>query len=45
MKTVFAETVSETNTPSALFERSSVKTATTTENLNLRDKASTSGKV
>ena len=45
MKTVFAETVSETNTPSALFERSSVKTTTTTENLNLRDKASTSGKV
>ena len=41
MSTVFAET----NTPSALFERSIVKTATTTENLNLRDKASTSGTI
>ena len=41
MSTVLAET----NTPSALFERSIVKTATTTENLNLRDKASTSGAI
>ena len=41
MKTVFAEE----SRPSALLERSSVKIAITMENLNLRDKASTSGRI
>ena len=41
MKTVFAEE----SRPSALLEPSSVKIAITMENLNLRDKASTSGRI
>ena len=41
VKTAFAQE----SGPSALLERSSTKTATTTENLNLRDKASTGGKI
>ena len=41
MKTVFAEE----SRPSALLERSSIKIAITMENLNLRDKASTSGRI
>ena len=41
VKTVFAEE----SRPSALLERSSLKIAITMENLNLRDKASTSGRI
>ena len=41
VKTAFAQE----SGPSALLERASTKTATTTGNLNLRDKASTGGKI
>ena len=41
VKTAFAQE----SGPSALLERTSTKTATTTGNLNLRDKASTGGKI
>ncbi len=37
--------LAEENNPNTLLERSSVKQATTTENLNLRDQPNTKGKI